>query len=555
MVEDDAQDIRLQRVLAGLPVRAIRSRPSYANYVKTLQYAPDVIVMQMPRANAAHLHYIQMVKQHRQLHTIPLLCFGYAFAQEVIDGMVKVGVDRYVPEPFDDQELVDALVSLAAPTATVATQSAKAHAAGPEACGRLLSSTSGREAKLRAMVEHVSGVMAFPFAVARILQLSASNRTSVTDLARIVKSDPVLSAAVLKQCNSVAYAASSRRIGSVKEAILRLGVLGTRRLAMAVGVMDLFASDQGELGFNRASFWYHCLATGVMAQSIAPRVGADPEEAFVAGLLSNFGIILLDEFFPELFSEILRRSTNSAASFDQSMEELTGVASGDIARILFEKWNLPAGVVAAAVCRQGLTQLQTTVPPLDDDDGLTLSVTVARNGCKAFAFGTGVDMVAPMLPGGQARAAGLDTLDAAMALRGTATAALQSFRTLLALGDDQEDDENASERAPDTRSFGVVDADGRGYIPVAAYLVSMGHRVIAVDPSSAGWHGETALGGLHAIIHAGDHPPSAATIAAIGGRMPLLAIVPGRPTAASATVVGDQTDLREIEHRVLGMLR
>jgi len=31
--------------------------------------------------------------------------------------------------------------------------------------------------------------------------------------------------------------------------------------------------------------------------------------------------------------------------------------------------------------------------------------------------------------------------------------------------------------------------------------------------------------------------------------------VPGRPTAASATVVGDQTDLREIEHRVLGMLR
>jgi HD-like signal output (HDOD) protein len=575
MVEAQAQEMRVQHSLSALPVQIIRSRPSYANYVKTLQYAPDVIIIEIPPGNTAQMHYIQMIKQHKQMKLIPLICFGGAFPEPVLTGMRKIGIDHYVNEDAIEQSLSPMLKPLLSLAERGQAASKKRAAAAQKAYDRLVSPQVSAAEKIGLMAEHVSSLMAFPFTVARVLQLSSSETASVADLAKIAESDPVLSAAILRQCNSVFYAASTRRISSIREAIARIGFAETRRLAMTIAVIDLFKGTIGEVGFNRMAFWYHCLSAAIISQMLASRLRLNADEAFVAGLLHDFGIILLDEFFPELFSEILRRSTNAAASFDETEQSLIGISNRDVVRILFEKWKLPESVVAAATSSPDTLRRRESVS--SDADRYSLCASVAANLANAFALGAGVDQVAPLLPAWATSLLKLDFMNANSELIGRVMQELNSYRNLLAMAE-KTPVEALSGPLEGRLRIAIADCGKRGYVPLASYLSVLGHELELIDIQAG--PESLAAGNEHfdlIVVIPGsstmdEHINRALMLAprgiAQGGRprnscgtMPVLALLPAGFNRASlqsldraALVMEDMTDLREFEHQVLRML-
>ncbi|MBB4754609.1 EAL and HDOD domain-containing protein [Actinoplanes lobatus] len=99
----------------------------------------------------------------------------------------------------------------------------------------------------------------------------------------IIASDPALALRVLRVSNSVAAGVVSR-ISSVRQAIMMVGLTRIRRWATLMVVDDVGEAPEEQL--------LTALAQARLCESLAPRFGADPGAAFVAGLVTGMAGVM-----------------------------------------------------------------------------------------------------------------------------------------------------------------------------------------------------------------------------------------------------------------------
>jgi HD-like signal output (HDOD) protein len=254
----------------------------------------------------------------------------------------------------------------------------------------LLDNKAPKAKKIEVMTNHVVKLLAFPFTVAKVLQLAESEKTAAADLAKVIQADPVISAQLLKISNSVLFASINRRIGSVKDAIIRVGFKETRRLVMSMSVMRLFGEKSNNVGLDRKAFWFHSLVCGIISERLARQMGTvNTEEAFLAGILHDFGILLLDEFFPTVFSRVLEDTTNKNTQFILSENAMLGVSHNEMIGELFSRWKLPDSVTEAII---GQTRFHDFKDSLDTPSKkIALCIGLSDILTKTLGFGKECD--------------------------------------------------------------------------------------------------------------------------------------------------------------------
>ncbi|MES9957889.1 MAG: HDOD domain-containing protein [Sedimenticola sp.] len=146
---------------------------------------------------------------------------------------------------------------------------------------------------------------ALPAIALKLLELTQDEESSVTDMVRVVETDPAIMARLLRMVNSAAYG-FSRQISSLRQSIVILGFDTVRRLALGIAMHDtLVDTGESEL-FDRLLFWRHCMAVASVSRALAIETGrGDPEEAYVAGLLHDLGKPLLENFGRLSYSSFL----------------------------------------------------------------------------------------------------------------------------------------------------------------------------------------------------------------------------------------------------------
>jgi HD-like signal output (HDOD) protein/DNA-binding NarL/FixJ family response regulator len=337
--EREAQILKMAFEQRGVTVLA--SKAKYQNYIKTLQYMPDIILIELPRPCMDQIHFAELLKSHKKARRIPVLGYGEAMEASEKNGIVKVGINYYFSRPLKFTQMIKVVE-------TLLKQFNKALNAKPPALDKekdielLLATDTLPMKKIEIMTSYVSSMLAFPFTVTKVLSLAESEKSGASDLARVIESDPVLSTQILKLSNSVLFASLNRRISTIKDGIVRIGFRETKRLVMSMSVMQLFDKSNPSLGFDRVGFWCHSLACAIIAERLARRVGTvNSDEVFLAGLLHDFGIIVLDEFFPTLFSKVLEDTANSGGLFIEREKAILGIHHNDVLGELFSKWKLP----------------------------------------------------------------------------------------------------------------------------------------------------------------------------------------------------------------------
>jgi HD-like signal output (HDOD) protein len=108
--------------------------------------------------------------------------------------------------------------------------------------------------------------------------------------------DPVLSAKVLRLANS-SFFGGQRSMASIDAAIAMIGTQALSRLIVACGVASSFKEIPG---IDLPTFWRDALVTATAANKLASRLEADPEEAYVCGLLHATGHLILCQTYPEI---------------------------------------------------------------------------------------------------------------------------------------------------------------------------------------------------------------------------------------------------------------
>jgi HD-like signal output (HDOD) protein len=201
-------------------------------------------------------------------------------------------------------------------------------------------------ASLEEVAARISDVSTLPHVVQEILDVVNDPDSSASDLKNAVEMDPSLTARLLRTVNSAAYRARIE-IRTVHHAIAYLGFTVVRNVALSSTVADIFKNDVTIGNYSRRTLWRHLVSVGAASRMIASRTGIrDFENAFLAGLLHDFGIILLDQNCHSKFVDTLE-SVEAGQTLCQAEERSFGFTHAEIGAAVARQWNLPSTAIAA----------------------------------------------------------------------------------------------------------------------------------------------------------------------------------------------------------------
>jgi len=191
-------------------------------------------------------------------------------------------------------------------------------------------------------IDHaIALVRPIPQVALKIVRMIHSNNYNMIDIAREVRQDQVISARILKVCNS-AYYSPKTEIKSIDHAMTMLGEKMILKLVVSTS-MELFFKDF-EHGYSlcRGGLFYHSIGTAFVAEKLSELTKKDyPDIAYTAGLLHDIGKVVLDQFVGRSFPLFYRRIYEDERNLIEVEEELVGCNHQEAGSRLAELWSLP----------------------------------------------------------------------------------------------------------------------------------------------------------------------------------------------------------------------
>ncbi len=179
---------------------------------------------------------------------------------------------------------------------------------------------------------------ALPQVVFKVMEITGSDTGSAAELERVIVVDPGFSAKLLTIANSAQFALP-RKVNSIKEAVMYIGVRQVRQTAMAVGVFDMFLGKTDAESRRRRVWWRHSVDTGTAARVLSEQFGwCDPNMAYTAGLLHWCGKTVLDKANPGDYEKVLMVAERGAPVW-QAESVVFGCDHRDIAIASAHQWG------------------------------------------------------------------------------------------------------------------------------------------------------------------------------------------------------------------------
>lgn len=193
-------------------------------------------------------------------------------------------------------------------------------------------------------------IPAFPPLAAKVLSLPANDQTGTAGLVRLLRSDPALSAEIIRFANSSLFALRAE-VDSLDQAVTLLGLRRIRGLALSA-IMRTYL--KGILLIDELrSFWRYSVACALIAERISPAIDIPADTAYAAALLHDIGclgLMMADSVeYPRLL-QIATEERESGKEFNLLDQErnLFGFDRYDAGAWLARHWNLPEDLRAAA---------------------------------------------------------------------------------------------------------------------------------------------------------------------------------------------------------------
>jgi HD-like signal output (HDOD) protein len=203
-----------------------------------------------------------------------------------------------------------------------------------------------KKAQVKKIAQGIFDLPTLPTVVAKIVELVDNPRTNASTLARLISTDPALTARMLKLANS-AYYGFPRRIGTINLAIVVLGFNTVRDMAVSASLVERFNLEY-EGHDLMADFWEHSIGTAIAARMIT-RMGNHRTvgEAFVAGLLHDIGRLVIARYLPDEFLEIQEELSKQELPLWTIEMDILGMSHAEIGGSLTSKWNIPEPISEA----------------------------------------------------------------------------------------------------------------------------------------------------------------------------------------------------------------
>jgi HD-like signal output (HDOD) protein/GGDEF domain-containing protein len=194
-------------------------------------------------------------------------------------------------------------------------------------------------------VLRVRELYSLPAVALKVLELTNQPQVDVRVVKACIENDPALSAKILRVVNSSLFGLS-REARDLNQALAHLGTKPLKLLVLGFSLSETLCTHSQGKATDR--YWRHTLTQAVAARELSERIWRLPgDEAFLAALLQNVGMLVLLQELGEPYARFLNRAF--AASHDVAELEAgsLGFDHAELSVRLLELWHLPDSMVAA----------------------------------------------------------------------------------------------------------------------------------------------------------------------------------------------------------------
>ena len=189
------------------------------------------------------------------------------------------------------------------------------------------------------MRQKIDELPLLPVVFMKVIQLSPEAEDYFEQIETLIKEDPGLAVRVVALANSGASAPATP-IVAIEHALARIGAAAIRRLAAALSVQRVFMPTKA----NEVAMWLHSIDTAVAAQHLArlaPRLGVEEGEAYLAGLLHDIGRFVMFEHAPEELLAVDEQHWENPDQLIAADLEVFKYTHSELGSLACQRWGLP----------------------------------------------------------------------------------------------------------------------------------------------------------------------------------------------------------------------
>lgn len=202
-------------------------------------------------------------------------------------------------------------------------------------------------------------VPGFPDVVMRIRRALDDPNCTVGSITKIISSEPVLTAKLIRVANSAALRPASGQIKDARSAVARLGFKLVHSATVAFAAEQMRIVHRYESAKKRFDeIWRNSTHVGAIAYVLAKRcTKLNPDEALLAGLIHSIGKLY-----------IISRAEEYADLFENE-DELSSVLADwyvPTGQAILQGWDFPEDIVAAVAAQLDFDRENDGPPDLAD---------------------------------------------------------------------------------------------------------------------------------------------------------------------------------------------
>ena len=205
------------------------------------------------------------------------------------------------------------------------------------------------EDKIKAAIAAGYNLPALSPVAMEAVELASQEGVPAPRLAKVIERDPSLAARLLKLANS-AFFRTGLPVGTLTQAIVKIGFERVRMMALSISLRDTFPmGKRGPMDYEK--FWKLSLYRASVAKALALRVrSVHPEEAFVAALLEEVGLLVFYDLF---LKDRIEDPLLDLEALDELLRwerETFGIDHREVGKFVLSQWAFPENILA---CQEG----------------------------------------------------------------------------------------------------------------------------------------------------------------------------------------------------------
>ncbi len=200
------------------------------------------------------------------------------------------------------------------------------------------------------LVAKVKNLPPVSYAALKLVNLLDQPSVSNDEVVHVLKCDNVLTAKLLRACNSP-YFGLEEPVSSVDQAVFLLGHQQILHIVLTLAFGSAMVVPLPGYAVEANELWRHSLVTATAAETIAaeiPDLNLEPAIAFTVGLLHDIGKLVLGQALtPDFQADIRQRVEQGHNTRSEAEKTVLGTDHSEVGACLLQDWHLPEDIVEA----------------------------------------------------------------------------------------------------------------------------------------------------------------------------------------------------------------